>query len=274
MNFTSINNQLPYAMSFTNRATAAKTITMTALVKITIALLLTLLLASCGFDIQIGDMDGFGSGKKGNGIVTKEIRKVNQEFTEITASEGLTVYVTQAEDFEITVEADENIIDLIGTDVNNGKLKVHAIKNIGRATKNVYISLPNVAALRGSSGAQLTTRNRVKSDKMEIDGSSGAIVNIEIDAEELYIEASSGANLDISGATDSAEVEVSSGGNIDADDLQAKDCRAEASSGGNVTINVSESLVAEASSGGNISYTGQPKVSTKKSFSGSVTQSN
>jgi hypothetical protein len=247
---------------------------MTALVKITIALLLSLLLASCGFDIQIGDMDGFGSGKKGNGIVATETRQVNQEFTEITASEGLMVYVTQAEDFEISVEADENIIDLIGTDIKNGRLKVHAIKNIGRATKNVYVSLPHIEALRGSSGAHLSTSNRIKSDKMEIDGSSGAIVDVEIDAEDLYMEASSGANLDISGDTDTAQVEVSSGGNIDAGDLQSKDCRAEASSGGNVKINVSDNLVAEASSGGNISYVGQPKVSKNKSFSGSVTQSN
>ncbi len=274
MNFTSINNPLPNALSYQNKATASKTTTMTALLKITIALLLSLLLASCGFDIQIGGMDGFGSGKKGNGIVTNEIRKVNEDFTEITASEGLNVYVTQADDFEISVKADENIIDLIGTDVKNGRLKVHAIQNIGRATKNVYVSLPNIEALRGSSGAHLNTRNRIQSERMEIDGSSGAILNIEIDADDLYLEASSGANLDISGDTDIAQVEVSSGGNIDADDLQAKDCRAEASSGGNVKINVSESLVAEASSGGNISYSGQPKVSTKKSFSGSVTQRN
>ena len=123
MNFTSINNQLPNVLSYQNKATASKTTTMTALVKITIALLLSLLLASCGFDIQIGDMDGFGSGKKGNGIVTNEIRNVNQDFTEISASEGLIVYVTQADDFEISVEADENIIDLIGTDVKNGQIK-------------------------------------------------------------------------------------------------------------------------------------------------------
>ena len=180
------------------------------------------------------------------------------------------VYVTQADEFKIKVEADENIIDLIRTDIKNGKLRIHSSENIGRATKNIYVSLPKVTTLRSSSGAHLTSKNTIKSNELEIDASSGAILEIEVVVNEIDIDASSGANLNISGVADEAMIDVSSGGNINARNLETQTCDADASSGGNVKVQVSKSLMADASSGGNISYSGDPTVEKKKSVSGSV----
>jgi len=240
---------------------------MTTLARITIAFLLALILSSCGFDINFGD---FGPGIKGNGVVVEENREITDDFTEISASEGLDVTVTQANDFEITVEGDENIIDLIGTDIKNGKLRIHAIENIGRATKKVHVSLPQITALRGSSGANLRTENEIKADHLEIDASSGALVELELIAQDVEIDASSGANLELSGSAQKAYIDGSSGANINAKKLFTEECNAEASSGANIGIQVSQSLTADASSGGNISYSGDATVQKKKSVSGSV----
>ncbi len=240
---------------------------MTTLVRISIALALALFLSSCGFDINIGD---FGSGKKGNGTVVEENREITADFTEVHASEGLEVYVTQAADFRISVEADENIIDLIGTEIKNGKLKIHAIENIGRATKKVFVSLPEVTGLLSSSGAHLTAQNKITASTLIIDASSGAHLNAETNADKLEIDASSGANIDISGRAMEVYVDGSSGANIRAKNLMTTECRAEASSGANININVSKSLTADASSGGNISYSGDAELTKKKSVSGNV----
>jgi formylmethanofuran dehydrogenase subunit C len=240
---------------------------MTTLVRISIALALVLFLSSCGFDINIGD---FGTGKKGNGTVVEENRKITADFTEVHASEGLEVYVTQATDFSISVEADENIIDLIGTEIKNGKLKIHAIENIGRATKKVYVSLPEVTGLLSSSGAHLTAQNKLTATTLIIDASSGAHLNAETNADKLEIDASSGANIDISGSAMDVYVDGSSGANVRAKNLMTTECRAEASSGANININVSKSLTANASSGGNISYSGDAEVTKNKSVSGKV----
>lgn len=241
---------------------------MTTLVRITIALALSLFLSSCGLDIKIGD---FGSGERGNGIVKKDSRTVTEDFSEIAASEGLEVYVTQADEFSITVEADENIIDLIGTDINNNVLKIHAKENIGTATKKVYVTLPTISELRSSSGSHLTANGTIKTSKLRIDSSSGSIIDVNIVADNLDLDASSGANINLSGEIGSTTIDASSGANISAKELNTKYCNAEASSGANVSLNVSESLTADASSGGNISYSGKAQVTTKKSVSGSVT---
>ena len=237
---------------------------MTTLARIAIAALMALFTSSCAFDIS------FGEGKRGNGEIVEESRQISDEFTAVYASEGLDVFVTQADNFSITVEADENIIDLIGTDIRDGRLKIHAIENIGRATKNVYVTLPEVSSLSTSSGADLIAQNTIKTDKIELDASSGSDLEVELDANEVSADTSSGADIKISGRTDLFYADASSGSDIKARGLMAKRCTADASSGADISVNVSESLTADASSGADISYTGDAAVQKKKSASGSV----
>ncbi|WP_420602233.1 head GIN domain-containing protein [Flagellimonas sp.] len=237
---------------------------MTTLARIAIAILFAIFASSCKFDIN------FGNGKQGNGQVVEETRKVTEDFTIVSASEGLDVFVTQDQDFKITVEGDENIIDLIGTDIRDGKLKIHAIENIGRATKKVYVSLPEITALKSSSGADLIAQNVINTEKIELDASSGSDLRVELVASEVSADASSGAGIKVSGKTDILYADASSGSDIRARELMTKKCNADASSGADITVNVSESLVADASSGADIRYTGEASVQTKKSVSGSV----
>lgn len=235
---------------------------MTTLVKIAITLTLSLLLASCGFD--------FGPGEKGNGTITEQAREVNEDFTTVAASEGLHVYVSQADNFKIKVEADENIIDLIGTDIQNNTLKIYAIKNIGNATKNIYVSLPNIAGLKSSSGAQLKTETEINTPELSIDASSGAFVSAIIVTDNISLDASSGAHITITGTAKNSTVDASSGAYINASEFKTVTSNAQASSGANVNLNVAESLHADASSGGNISYSGKATLSSKKSVAGNI----
>lgn len=237
---------------------------MTTLARLAIAVLLSLFASSCMMDVN------FGNGKTGNGEIVEETRAVSEDFTEVLASEGIDVFVTQDSEFKISVEADENIIDLIGTDIRDGKLKIHTIENIGRATKNVYVSLPRITALKSSSGADLVVQNVIESESIELDASSGADLRVELRANEVSADASSGADIRVSGSADILHADASSGSDIKARELEVKRCNADASSGADISVNVSESLVADASSGADITYSGEASVQTKKSVSGSV----
>ena len=237
---------------------------MTTLARIAVAIIMSLFASSCMFDAN------FGSGKQGNGQVTEETRTVTEDFTEVYASEGLDVFVTQDDEFKILVEADENVIDLIGTDINNGRLKIHTTENIGRATKNVYVSLPRVTALESSSGADLLGQNVISSESLHIEASSGSDIEAEVSANEIKANCSSGADIKLSGKTDNFYADASSGSDIRARGLEARTCDANASSGADIDVTVTESLIADASSGADISYSGDPSVQKSKSVSGSV----
>ncbi|ADY30318.1 MULTISPECIES: head GIN domain-containing protein [Cellulophaga] len=235
---------------------------MATLSKITIAVVLSLLFTSCSFNI--------GSGKKGNGVLTEQSRDVATSFERISASEGINVYVTQAKEFSIRVEADENVIDLIGTDIKDGKLKIHAIENIGRATKNVHVTLPVVTALYSSSGAELISESQIETNEIDLNASSGADIQIALVANSVNADCSSGADIKLSGKTNNLTVNASSGSDIDAYELKTKTCDADASSGADISVDVSDSLIADASSGADIKYSGTATVKKNKSSSGSV----
>lgn len=225
---------------------------------------MALFASSCVMDMN------FGTGKAGNGQIVQESRNVNEDFTVISASQGIDVFVTQGPEFKISVEGDENIIDLIGTEIKDGRLKVHAIKNIGRATKTVHVSLPMVESLESTSGANLIVRNVIETDRLELRATSGSDLRVEVVANEVSAKSSSGADLKVSGRAETLYADASSGSDIEARELEVKTCHAEASSGADISVTVSDSLIADAGSGGDISYSGDPSVETKKSASGSV----
>ena len=212
----------------------------------------------------------WGSGKKGNGVVVEEARSVTEDFTAVSASEGLDVFVTQGNDFSIRVEADENVIDLIGTDIKDGKLKVHCIEQIGRATKNIYVTLPEITALNSSSGADLTGSSALEADKISLKATSGADLRVEVIADEIEADCTSGADIRLSGKANLLYVDASSGSDIKAQEMEAKICKANASSGADIRVYVTESLTADASSGADIRYGGEASVEASKSASGSV----
>lgn len=237
---------------------------MTTLARLAIAVILTLLGTSCQLDLN------WGSGVRGNGTIIRENRSVNETFTVISASEGMNVYLNQGNDFEISVEADENVLDLIGTDIEQGELRIHAIENIGRATRNIYVTLPEVTGLHASSGADIKVKGIIETDRLRVDASSGADIRAAVSAVEISANCSSGADIYLIGRTNLLNATASSGSDIKARELIARIADADASSGADIEVYASETLNAHASSGADIRYDGECSLKHQKSSSGSV----
>lgn len=217
---------------------------MSTLVRIIVSLIISLFFTSC---------INFGEGIKGNGNVESEERPVPGEFTEIKVSEGLDVFVTQDDKASITVEADENIIGLIRTDIQGDVLNIHLEERVGRAeSKKVLVTLPHITRFETSSGAQLETNHTIDADRLEIHSSSGSHLKVSVNADEVNCHSSSGSHIRISGTTGIIYADASSGSHIKANELRAKKAVSKASSGANITINASEESEANSSSGGNV----------------------
>lgn len=241
---------------------------MGTLIKIVVAAILSILMSSCQFDINLG------GGKKGNGNVTTESRTVSGTFTIVDASEGLDVVIIQGEQTNITVEADENIIHLIETDIKNNTLKIHTSEQIGRAkSKKITVTLPVITKIESSSGADIENEGNLSVDDITLNASSGSDIEISLQAHKIEVNTSSGADIDLYGSAESIYAEASSGSDITASELMTKNAYAKASSGGDVKVNCSEMIEARSSSGGNVTYTGNPKVVQKNSgVSGNINQ--
>ncbi len=233
--------------------------------KISIATMLVLLITSCKIDINL-------AGISGNRNVTKENRKVNNNFTKIKASNGLDVYVTQGKKASVTVEADENLQEIILTEVINGVLKIHTDKNIRRAkSKKIIVIVPSLEGITATSGADVVSENTIKSSIFEANASSGANLKLDLAVTDVSSSSSSGADIRLSGTAESYNASASSGSSTKAYNLIAKEVTVRASSGANIDVHATEKIDAKATSGGDIDYKGNPKrVRQKDSSGGSV----
>ena len=96
-------------------------------------------------------------------------------------------------------------------------------------------------------------------------------MELDVRAKEVDVDISSGAVVELQGSAESQKIDVSSGGILKAYELEAQNVDVDVSSGGVARITVNSSLVADASSGGAVTYRGKPsKVDVDSGFSGSV----
>lgn len=238
---------------------------MNTLVKLSVLIVTFLVMlfttTSCNLD--------YLAGIRGNGNVVSEDRTISSDFNSIKVQQGITVYLTQANSTKLNVEADENIIDLLITEVKNNELKIYFEKNVYKTkARNVYLTANNIDAIRTSSGAHVKGENTIETSNLDLDASSGSSIKIEVVTNEIRTETSSGAHIKIAGKTTNLSASSSSGSSIDADDLKSINTIAKASSGADIDVYVSEQLTAKASSGGSIEYKGNPSNIDKDTSSG------
>ncbi|MEZ4780615.1 MAG: head GIN domain-containing protein [Flavobacteriaceae bacterium] len=227
---------------------------------------MSLLLVSCQFN---GD---FGFGVRGNGDVETVERSISDNFTEIRVSRGLDVYLTQGDNVSLLVEADENLHDIIITEVENGVLRITTDENIAFSkSKKVMLTFKEVSKIKATSGSDVFSTNTIVADNLELTTTSGSDMEIDINVQVADCRSTSGSDLRVSGRTDKLYAEATSGSDIKAGNLKAKVSEARATSGADITLNTSEELYAKASSGGDIKYYGNPERVTKKDgVSGSI----
>jgi len=231
---------------------------MKNIIKVTFILFLTFGVSSCFFD-----------GVKGDGNVVTNKRKISNDFVRINASRGLDVYITKSKRTSLEVEADENLHELITTEVKDGTLYITATRNIwGGSTKKIHLAADFINEISVSSGAEVYSENTYSSDKLVINATSGSQAKMDLKVDDLICESTSGADMKLSGEAINFKVSTTSGSNINAYNLTARNCDAHATSGSGIKLNVTEKFVGKATSGANIRFKGDPKRAEKSNTSG------
>lgn len=203
---------------------------------------------NCGF----GSFNDF-SGVQGSGTSKTETRNVSG-FTKIDAGGAINVEVSAQKDFSVQVEADDNLLANIKTEVSGETLKIYSEDRISPKTRiNVAISMPALESV-DISGA-----------------SSGVIANVKADSLEL--KASGASKIKIDGEATDLEADASGASSIDAENLRVQNVEIEASGASKATVTASNELQVEASGASKISYVGEPKnIKQNSSGASSITK--
>jgi hypothetical protein len=212
------------------------------------------------------------NGVKGNRNVVTRDRAITKDFNTVEVSRGLDVYLTTGEKVSVSVEADENLHDLITTEVHDGTLYISSEENIYSAkARKIYVSVPEIDEIKATSGSDVYSENTITGNKLVLKATSGADIRIRVNVKHLEARSTSGSDIILKGKSQFFDVSATSGSDIKAYDLTAVECVASATSGADITVYVTKKIDANATSGADVKYRGNPEiVLTDESSSGDV----
>ena len=202
---------------------------------------------------------------QGDRNVMSEQRDVSS-FDAIKVEGALDVYLTQGESEAVTVKADENLLDVIRTEVSGGTLRIYPEKNIRNAkSTQVYVTLNTLRDLAVSGACDVESEGAIATEELVLTVSGASDVALKIRAESLISKFSGACDGKLSGEVGSLSLSASGACDVDAYDLLAQDCQVTSSGASDVDVHAIKTLDAVASGSSDISFQGNPEILQQKS---------
>ena len=200
-----------------------------------------------------------------NAFAGKQDRQV-KNFNRIEISGAFHVTLTQGATEKLIIEASDEILPDIITEVKGGTLIIR-LENNTRIPQgsdlNAELTFVNLDAIDLSGAVKITGANPMKFSKLEIDGSGATEITLDLSATKLDCDFSGASEIRLKGNAPEFEADLSGASNIEAAGFLTRNCAIECSGASNASVHATESLIVEGSGASNISYTGNPaKVET------------
>ncbi len=173
---------------------------------------------------------------RGNGNVKTETRNVD-DFSAIKLTCSADLYITQGAR-SVMVETDENIIELIKTDVDNGTLYI-GVKGRGfRSVEKlkVYVSVPSLEKLISSGSGDIYFDGVYKVNDLYININGSGDLEAELKATNLEVKINGSGDSELSGIMGTFKATIAGSGDIDAEDLRLEECYIKNSGSGDISL--------------------------------------
>jgi len=213
----------------------------------------------------------WGIGEKGKGeVVSKDLHLDN--FTGIELGFNGDVIITQGASQKVRVEGQQNIIDLINTDISKGTWKIDFVKNVNNHKNlTIYITIPTLTKIGVSGSGNIKTTNSFDNlGDLGVFVSGSGNLKLDVSAKSIKSRISGSGNITLKGNSNSQEIKISGSGDVNAYDMKVEEAVVHISGSGECELNVSKSLEVRISGSGDVYYKGDPNVKAKVSGSGDV----
>lgn len=204
----------------------------------------------------------------GSGNRVVEEREV-AVFNAIEAGSNFALTLEQGTDSRITIEADDNLMPFIVSEVRGKTLKLFAdaqFRMKGRV--EIHIVYPDLNSISLSGAASLESADTLQSGHFAVKMSGASRADVFLTARELDARLSGASKLYLEGAAEQAEFRLSGASLVQAPEFEVGDCNIRASGSSKATVFVHEQLRVKASGASAVRYQGSP-AHVHQSLSGS-----
>ena len=230
--------------------------------------LIALVLMACRVgSVRINSRHIEGSGN----VVTEEREVSGVERVSLEFVGDLTVI--QGDEEGLTIEADDNLMEVIETRMQGHELIIGLDENVDVDTDNPIRYTLRVRDLDritvSGSGNVVSQKLDVETLDLRISGSGNMTIE-ELVTTDLEVRISGSGNVDLLGTADEQDIHITGSGNYHAGDLHSRQVNVVVSGSGDVSVWPDESLDVRITGFGNVSYYGSPKVTQSITGSGSI----
>jgi hypothetical protein len=213
----------------------------------------------------------WGTGVKGQGPkVTKTLELADFNGLALTISGD--VFLRQGNSQSVKVEAQQNILDLISTEVKDGVWKIKFDKNVGNHEGvKIWVTVPHLTQATVSGSGSIKGENTFSGLgdlRLAISGSGN--ISLNSNSNSLDVAISGSGDMNLAGNTGKCGIAISGSGDISAFDLEMASCSVRISGSGDASVNVKDNLEVAIAGSGDVYYKGDAKVKSKISGSGDV----
>ncbi len=189
-------------------------------------------------------------------------------FDQVKLREYGELIITQGEQETLSIEADEELLPKIKTEVDHGKLVIaidqdwisHLTTQLINRKIKYKLQVKNIQKLEISGAASVKALDLI-TDRLDLKVSGAANVNInQLHAHHLEVELPGTGNLDLAGQADEQIVVVSGAGMYRAARLETKKTSIEITGLGKATIWAVSDLNVTITGLGSVRYYGEPRV--------------
>ncbi len=169
--------------------------------------------------------------------VKKESRSLDT-FTAIKLVCSADLYITQGNQQQVKVVADERIMDHVSTEVENGVLIVDVKKNNFRRieTLDVYITVAQLDMIKTMGSGDIYGKDTFSGKDMEIVIKGSGNVDFNFDVQNLELGVYGSGDIDISGVRGTLGIVVSGSGDIEAESLKLESCSVKVNGSGDIEL--------------------------------------
>jgi hypothetical protein len=218
----------------------------------------------------------FQSCKKvsGDGPVVIETRGVSG-FKEIKSEFSGDVYITQGNHYNVSIEAQQNIIDVLETVLNDGRLTIRVKNNTSiRSSKRILVRIttPDISGIIVSGSGNTEVMEAFSTPYLYLKVSGSGNLNIsKVTADNIDANISGSGEVNIYGGTVGNEnLDISGSGSMDFLNLMASSAHVKISGSGDARVYATNELKVKISGSGNVYYKGSPGIDVSISGSGSL----
>jgi hypothetical protein len=221
-------------------------------------------LGACGFNINV-DMN------EGSGNIISETRQVS-DFDWVQLNGLGDVILSQGDREQLTIEAEDNVITRITTEVRDGVLYIGFDRKVVLPTKTIkyYLTMRDIRGLE-TKGVSNIQAEKIDTDRLDVSISGTGNINIfDLSAQQLFVNISGAGNFQAEGEISEQKVNLSGAGSYDSEDLSCKNADITITGLGKVTLWVSDNLDVTISGAGGVDYYGNPQVNQQISGLGNL----